>query len=259
MPTAVLEPPPATEAEPPPAAVGTNPAPRHAAPPIRLTNGETAFLTPGVGSYADFAEWVAADDFPADGPFRFAWIDGALEVDMVGADMVLHETPKSQIGSVVVARCNRLDIGRGLIDGTIFLLPNAPAGNAPDVAVLTTESLTSGRVVRLPSVSGRVRACQGPPDLAVEIVSPTDPAKDAVRLFKAYFEGGVGEYWLVDATGGAASLNIFVRGDDKFVPVDVDADGYQRSPLLRAAYRLERFDAADGDPDFRLLERPDGD
>lgn len=118
-------------------------------------------------------------------------------------------------------------------------------------------SVRSGRIVARASVSGRVRAYEGPPDLAVEVVSPTNPQKDAVRLFTDYFRGGVGEYWLVDATGADATLTVFRRGESSFEAAAVDADGYQHSPVLQASYRFEEIVGGDGRPDYRLHERPD--
>ena len=39
---------------------------------------------------------------------------------------------------------------------------------------------------------------QGAPDLAIEIISPSDPNRDRVRKREIYQRHGVAEYWLVD-------------------------------------------------------------
>ena len=39
---------------------------------------------------------------------------------------------------------------------------------------------------------------QGAPDLVVEVISPSDPARDLVRKRVIYARHGVGEYWVVD-------------------------------------------------------------
>lgn len=39
---------------------------------------------------------------------------------------------------------------------------------------------------------------QGPPDLIVEIISPSNPEHDRERKFKLYQASGVAEYWIVD-------------------------------------------------------------
>jgi Uma2 family endonuclease len=58
----------------------------------------------------------------------------------------------------------------------------------PDIAVVLTEHL--GRVQR-----GHV---EGPPDLAVEIVSPDSVDRDYEQKRKQYQSAGVPEYWIVD-------------------------------------------------------------
>ncbi len=47
---------------------------------------------------------------------------------------------------------------------------------------------------------GRIRAngCHGPPDLVVEILSPSNRAYDQVRKRRVYQAAGVPEYWVVD-------------------------------------------------------------
>jgi Uma2 family endonuclease len=52
-------------------------------------------------------------------------------------------------------------------------------------------------VVRRARLSGELRVFQGAPDLAVEIVSPSDTAKHLKRKVDAYLEGGSKSVWLV--------------------------------------------------------------
>lgn len=89
-------------AEPPP--VGT---PRKSAlrssPGFRVVAEGTVDVPSGVEDYETFRDWVLSDGYPHDGSTRFAWIDGKLEIDMTGGDIVLHESPKSQVGAVVVS------------------------------------------------------------------------------------------------------------------------------------------------------------
>jgi Uma2 family endonuclease len=42
---------------------------------------------------------------------------------------------------------------------------------------------------------GRV---EGPPDLAIEIVSPDSVERDYEKKFEKYRQAGVGEYWIID-------------------------------------------------------------
>ena len=50
---------------------------------------------------------------------------------------------------------------------------------------------------------------QGPPDVAIEILSKGDRGRDLVRKRKLYLEHGLPEYWLVDPD--AASVTVLVR------------------------------------------------
>ena len=208
---------------------------------------------PGVRCVRTFADWVASGEFP-ETPHYVSWIGGA-STELSGRDPVLHESPRAELNAVIVARSNRLAVGRVTAGGT-FCMTDAGVMHAPDVSLLSPESLAIGRASRRYSALGSLCAYEGPPDLAVEVVAPTTVERDSVRLFDAYYAGGVTEYWLVDCLGADPAFTIFTRGDSRFEAAAV-VDGHQHSPLLRASYRLRRVEGPDGDPDFRLDERPD--
>jgi Uma2 family endonuclease len=42
------------------------------------------------------------------------------------------------------------------------------------------------------------RGCNGPPDMIIEILSPSNPQNDMLVKFRKYLEAGVREYWIVD-------------------------------------------------------------
>ena len=58
----------------------------------------------------------------------------------------------------------------------------------PDIMFISNERAS---VITEPNI-------QGAPDLAIEIISPSDPNRDRVRKREIYERHGVGEYWLVD-------------------------------------------------------------
>jgi hypothetical protein len=64
--------------------------------------------------------------------------------------------------------------------------------------------------------------------------------QDTRRLPPAYFRAGIREYWLVDARGDEVQLTIHQRGEESFEPVPVDDEGFQRSGVFRAGFRLQR-------------------
>ena len=58
----------------------------------------------------------------------------------------------------------------------------------PDIMFISNERAS---VITEPNI-------QGTPDLAIEIISPSDPNRDRVRKREIYERHGVNEYWLVD-------------------------------------------------------------
>ena len=50
------------------------------------------------------------------------------------------------------------------------------------------------------------RGIEGPPDLVVEVVSPSTEARDRGLKLERYRHFGVGEYWIVDADRGTVDV-----------------------------------------------------
>lgn len=82
--------------------------------------------------------------------------------------------------------------------GFVLHLPDDPERvRAPDVAFVTTERLPDGRVPQgFPA---------GAPDLAVEVLSPTDNPVDVQRKVRDYLEGGARLVWVVAPAARAAT------------------------------------------------------
>ncbi len=66
------------------------------------------------------------------------------------------------------------------------------------------------------------RYVNGPPDIVVEVLSPTTRAVDQGEKLKAYARYGVREYWLVDPE--AETVAVYRRSADSF-PVAPDSAG----------------------------------
>ena len=65
------------------------------------------------------------------------------------------------------------------------------------------------------------RACEGPPDLVVEVLSPSTSRRDLGIKRRRYARFGVREYWLVDPV--ARSIEVLVLRDGEFVSLWVYA------------------------------------
>ncbi len=85
----------------------------------------------------------------------------------------------------------------------------------------------------LPGGSSRIvpRGVEGPPDLIVEVLSPSNRGHDRLTKRALYARAGVREYWIADPE--ARTLEIFVLDRDAF-HLAVAASGDERpvSPLL---------------------------
>lgn len=196
---------------------------------------------PTIRDLADFRRWALSDEFPERG--RIDYIAGRIEVDMLPEDFFTHGTLKSRIAAEIVDRVEELDLGHTLIAETRISSVPGDVSAEPDVVVITHEAFDAGRASLVPKASGepdRFVEVEGAPDLVVEIVSDSSVMKDTQRLPAAYFAAGVREYWLVDARGEALFFQIQGRGPRAFAPIAADADGFQASEVLAAAYQLER-------------------
>jgi len=88
----------------------------------------------------------------------------------------------------------------------------------PDISVICDASkLSDGK------------ACVGAPDMIIEIMSPSTPAKERVLKFNKYLQAGVREYWVVYPDSKSVSVYTLKDGqyvaneyaDSEVVPVQV--------------------------------------
>jgi Uma2 family endonuclease len=71
----------------------------------------------------------------------------------------------------------------------------------------------------------------GPPDLAIEVVSPDSVERDYVEKFREYEAAGVLEYWIIDSRPGQQRVDFFVLRKGRFEPVHPE-DGVYRSTVV---------------------------
>ena len=212
-------------------------------------------LPRGIDSLADFRRWAVSEEFPETG--RIDYINGRVECDMSPVNLFFHSAPKSEIGAVIGNRLKTTNRGQVFVDKSRVCVPCVELSVEPDIVVVLDTSILSGRVKLVPTVGnafGSFIEFEGPPDLVVEMVSDSSRFKDTKQLFAAYFDAGVSEYWIVDARSTDLRFQIYLRGNDSFLPATVDASGYQPSPILEAQYRLERRTRPTGYWDYEVIE-----
>ena len=163
----------------------------------------------GTWSYADLAT------LPEDGT-RYEIIDG--ELYEMPAPTWAHSQVIAGLISVLLPVPQRLGARWATAPLDVFFPGADPV--QPDLLVLLPDS--RARVVR--------RGVEGPPDLLVEVLSPSNRAHDQVRKRALYARGGVREYWLVDPEQRVIEV-INERGVTVH-RVDARSEPVLRSPLL---------------------------
>jgi Uma2 family endonuclease len=190
---------------------------------------------------ADFRRWATSDAFPERG--RIDYIAGRIDVDMSPEDLHTHGKLKTELVIVLGQRIKKGAMGELYSDRARVSCPEADLSVEPDIVFVSEESLDSGRVRLVPKAGAapdRYVEFEGPPDLIVEVVSDASVRKDPQRLPAAYYQAGVGEFWLVDARRGELLFRIHRRGLTGYEPAEADAAGRQYSTALDRWFRLDR-------------------
>ena len=213
-------------------------------------------IPPGAFTLNGFRQWTRSDGFPDHA--RIDFVAGLLYVDLTMQRQQSHGLPKTEIVTGINLRNRSLDYGEVTSDVTRVVLPDADTSCEPDVVLVSYDAIESGRVTETAAKDGSDGVeFVGPPELAIEVVSPSSVEKDTGRLLDAYFVGGVTEYWLVDCRDDDAPPTFMLhrRGDDVFEAVPPDADGFAASAVLGKSYRLTRTRGRLGRWQYRLEER----
>jgi len=113
-----------------------------------------------------------------------------------------------------------------ILQGRLFTAPL-------DVFIPGGDPVQPDVLVVLPDGDARVelRGIEGPPDLVIEVVSPSNRGRDLLTKRALYARAGVREYWLVDPD--ARTIEILTLDRDAFhLAVTASGDETPESPLL---------------------------
>jgi len=165
----------------------------------------------GTWSYADLAT------LPDDGT-RYEIIDG--ELYEMPAPTSAHAVAIIELISLLLPLVKRL--GGRLLTAPLDVFFAGADPVQPDLVVFFPDG--RARLVR--------RGVEGPPDLLIEVLSPSNRAHDQVRKRALYAGAGVREYWIVDPD--AASIEIIGADGETVQRVVAVVEGTLtlRSPLL---------------------------
>lgn len=156
-----------------------------------------------------------------------AWVGETSLTEWVAGEVVfkvpiseLHDLLQRVISASLEALVRRRGIGQVRGEKWATRLPQGPSWREADmvfVASDTTSTLTRNSLI-------------GPPDLAMEIVSPGSQAMDYRIKFHEYEAAGIPEYWIVDPA--ATKVIAYRLVNSKYTEIDADADGKVRSKVV---------------------------
>lgn len=209
-------------------------------------------IPPGIVDHDSFREWARSDSFPRRG--RFAFYNGDVWTDLNMEQAYSHNDVKGEYNSVLRPIAKRSKKGRYFTDG--MLLTNTEVGftTIPDGFYVSFEALDAGVLREIGGKSGGCVEFVGTPDMTLEVVSKYSIEKDH-EFLEYYYEGGVSEYWLIDATRSPIQFDIYRRNTHRFVRTRTQASGWLKSVVFERSFRLVQSVDERGKPEFTLEVR----
>ncbi len=153
--------------------------------------------------------------------------------ELVGGQVVEMVPPGARHGAIAAtltillhAHVGAACLGTVFVETGFILAQDPPTVRAPDVAVVLT--------ARVPSPLP-VRFFPGPPDLAVEVLSPDDRPAEVAAKVSDYIRAGTQAVWVVDPD--AQTVTVYSRDLAIRYGADEILDGAPVLPGLRLAVR----------------------
>lgn len=130
-------------------------------------------------SEEEYSRWAFEQAFESE------WVDG--EVIIMAPISTGHDDLQWWIRSFLQFYADKNDLGK--VKGPEFQIRlSRPSRREPDVLYISKARLHLLKLTYF----------DGPPDLAMEIVSPSSESRDWREKFLEYQAGGVKEYWIID-------------------------------------------------------------
>lgn len=164
---------------------------------------------------AQFVAWCDEDT-------RAEWVDG--EVVLMSPENIQHNKLLLFIAYLMGGYIEYHGLGDLYAEGIQVRLAELKRRRLPDLLFVSKHRLGALRTAHL----------EGPPDLAVELVSPTSVARDYREKFEEYQKAGVREYWIVDPQSEAVEVHRHGR-HGKYERIS-EKEGKIHSTVLRGFY-----------------------
>jgi Uma2 family endonuclease len=155
------------------------------------------------------------DQFPDDGKRREI-IGGELHASP--AQVRVHQSLVKRVLGLLVREIDEKGVGEAF-PGPVDVRFSVDDQVQPDVVALRTE--------RLDIYQGHI--VHRPPDIVVEVLSPSTESYDRIEKKQLYETYGVSEYWLVDPR--LSTVALFKLVDGRYVETGLD-DGVLRSTAI---------------------------
>jgi Uma2 family endonuclease len=146
---------------------------------------------PGLNSFADFLELVSEDQ-------KADLLDGVIY--MASPENIEHGRLIAWLAKILGCFVEERQLGEVTLNRIAYRLSPKDSPE-PDVAFLRTDRSS---IIKHGYVDG-------PPDLAVEVVSPESVERDYEQKRDRYERAGVGEYWIIDPDEKRATLLTLVE------------------------------------------------
>ena len=199
-----------------------------------------------------FRRWAESDDVPE--KLRVWYLKGEVWIDMGKQQIFSHLALKNAFNMILGGLVQTEGSGLYLPDGLFLANINADVGGNPDATFLSNAGLDSNRVRLIEGKKGGYVEVEGSPDMVLEVVSDSSVRKDDVVLRQAYWEGGIREYWLVDARKEPLRFDILRHNAQGYKPARKQ-DGWIKSAVFGKSFRLTHQLNKRGLPEFKLEVR----
>ena len=156
------------------------------------------------------------DAMPDDGR-RYELIDG--EIFVAAAPSWIHQQVVGNLHLFLRAWIDPRALGQIAL-APIDILLNESSAVQPDLVYVSSAKLINIR-------GGRYH---GAPDLAVEVISPTNRDYDTITKLFRYARTGVQEYWLIDPV--SRTVQVLALTDGIYVPQTANVQGHYASVVL---------------------------
>lgn len=151
------------------------------------------------------------DPYDYDGEHLFEVVNGVRVEKPMG---LVENLIAATLYTTLAPFCRQNQLGRAVF-GTMFALPGSGNDRKPDVALVSFRTWDEQRPIP------RVNAWPVAPDLAVEVISPTEKAFDVIDKVREYFAAGVRQVWHVYSNveqvyvfTSPAAVRVLTRADE---------------------------------------------